>query len=181
MTRENHGSRSSWFCIVFKDQLPYCSEVTLVYRILFILSTSFLHVFLSYCVVFRHFSEHLKWDSLPSFDYLGHLRTFPILFRRQMIQFYERLNKTFVFSFFLFFCKKQSPSRCKPKGGLSSYAVSFRPASHPLLVARLTMISEAIAAVHRLIAARLERNLGLLAAVGADPVSYTHLTLPTIA
>ena len=41
------------------------------------------------------------------------------------------------------------------------------------------MISEAIAAVHRLIAARLERNLGLLAAIRAD--RGEHLALRTSA
>ena len=46
-----------------------------------------------------------------------------------------------------------------------------------LSIARGAMRSEAIAAVNRLIAARLEGNLGLLAAVGAD--SGEHLALRT--
>lgn len=45
---------------------------------------------------------------------------------------------------------------------------AFVSQGHPLLVARLTMVREAIAAIHRLVAARLEGNLGLLAAIRAD-------------
>ena len=45
---------------------------------------------------------------------------------------------------------------------------AFIQQDQPLLVARLTMVREAIAAIHRLVAARLEGNLGLLAAIRAD-------------
>ena len=41
------------------------------------------------------------------------------------------------------------------------------------------MIGEAIAAVHRLIAARLERNLGLLAAIRADRGEHKFLATVT--
>ena len=87
-------------------------------------------------------------------------------------------HKFFSFLYFSFTETKQNPLQLYLKGVLHSYVLScLINKSHPLLVARLTMISEAVAAVHGLVAARLEGNLSLLAAISAN--RGVHLTLRT--
>src|SRR5947207_7286897 len=64
-------------------------------------------------------------------------------------------------------------------GSSPAYPVSVPPASAPLVPTRRALLLEAVAAVHRLVTARLERNARLTTAVAAG--RREHLTLPAVA
>src|SRR5437762_2921503 len=63
-------------------------------------------------------------------------------------------------------------------GSSPAYPVSVPPASAPLVPTRRALLLEAVAAVHRLVTARLERNARLTTAVAAG--RREHLTLPAV-